>query len=169
MTDATLQDPAPPPRSRWLPTIGLSLWLTFMLGLMLSQWRVVMINADGDACLHWRIGNWMIEHHAVIHTDLFSHTRANAPLISKEWLSEVLFAAAGDALGWNGIALLAAVLIATCLWLLLPPTSIRRNRPVARYRANVGGGDGRHRPLVGPTAFIYALVHRHLYRAVAAL
>jgi len=30
----------------------------------------------------------------------------------------VLFAAAGDALGWNGIALLAAVLIATCLWLL---------------------------------------------------
>jgi hypothetical protein len=118
MTDAILQDQAPPPRSRWLPTIGLSLWLTFVLGLMLSQWRVVMINADGDACLHWRIGNWMIEHHAVIHTDLFSHTRANTPLISKEWLSEVLFAAAGDALGWNGIALLAAVLIATCLWLL---------------------------------------------------
>jgi hypothetical protein len=118
MTDATLQDQSTAPRSRWLPTIGLSLWLTFFLGLMLSQWRVVMINADGDACLHWRIGNWMIEHHAVIHTEVFSHTRANAPLISKEWLSEVLFAAAGDALGWNGIALLAAVLIATCLWLL---------------------------------------------------
>jgi hypothetical protein len=94
------------------------LWLIFFLGLMLSQWRVVMINADGDACLHWRIGNWMIEHHAVIRADVFSHTRPNAPLISKEWLSEVLFAAAGDALGWNGIALLAAVLIATCLWLL---------------------------------------------------
>jgi len=118
MTDPALHDQALPPRSRWLPTIGLSLWLTFLLGLMLSQWRVVMINADGDACLHWRIGNWMIEHHAVIRTEVFSHTRANTPLISKEWLSEVLFAAAGDALGWNGIALLAAVLIATCLWLL---------------------------------------------------
>jgi hypothetical protein len=105
-------------RHRWLPTIGLSLWLIFVLGLMLSQWRLVMINADGDACLHWRIGNWMIQHRAVIHADPFSFTRANAPLISKEWLGEVLFAAAGDALGWNGIALLAAVLIATCLYLL---------------------------------------------------
>jgi hypothetical protein len=118
MTDATLHVPSSPPRHRWLPTIGLALWLAFFLGLMLSQWRVVMINADGDACLHWRIGNWMIEHRAVIRTDVFSHTRLNAPLISKEWLSEVLFAAVGDALGWNGIALLAAVLIATCLWLL---------------------------------------------------
>lgn len=117
MTNATLQQESPP-RLRWLPTIGWALWLTFFLGLMLSQWRVVMINADGDACLHWRVGNWMIEHHAVIRTEVFSHTRANAPLISKEWLSEVLFAAVGDALGWNGIALLAAVLIATCLWLL---------------------------------------------------
>lgn len=105
-------------RHRWLPTIGLSLWLTFVLGLMLSQWRLVMINADGDACLHWRIGNWMIQHRAVIRIDPFSFTRANAPLISKEWLGEVLFAAAGDALGWNGVALLAAVLIATCLCLL---------------------------------------------------
>ncbi len=105
-------------RHRWLPTIGLSLWLTFVLGLMLSQWRLVMINADGDVCLHWRIGNWMIQHRAVIRVDPFSFTRANAPLISKEWLSELLFATAGDALGWNGIALLAAVLIATCLWLL---------------------------------------------------
>ncbi len=105
-------------RRRWLPTIGLSLWLTFVLGLMLSQWRLVMINADGDVCLHWRIGNWMIQHRAVIRVDPFSFTRANAPLISKEWLGELLFATAGDALGWNGIALLAAVLIATCLWLL---------------------------------------------------
>ena len=105
-------------RHRWLPTIGLSLWLVFVLGLMLSQWRLVMINADGDACLHWRIGNWMLQHRAVIRVDPFSFTRANAPLISKEWLGEVLFAAAGDALGWNGIALLAAVLIATCLYLL---------------------------------------------------
>ena len=118
MTDANHQGQSTPARTRWLPTIGLALWLTFFLGLMLSQWRVVMINADGDACLHWRIGNWMIEHRAVIHTEVFSHTRANAPLISKEWLGEVLFAAAGDALGWNGIALLASVLIATCLWLL---------------------------------------------------
>jgi hypothetical protein len=118
MTNEAAIIPDAPRRLTWLPTIGLSLWLVFVLGLMLSQWRVVIINADGDACLHWRIGDWMIQHRAILRTDLFSFTRANAPLISKEWLGEVLFAAAGDALGWNGIALLAAVLIATCLCLL---------------------------------------------------
>ncbi len=109
---------APPRRSAWLPSIGLSLWLIFVLALTLSQWRLVMINADGDPCLHWRIGHWMIEHRAVIRIDVFSHTRMNVPLISKEWLSELLFAAAGDAFGWNGVVLLSAVLIATYLWLL---------------------------------------------------
>ncbi|HTS19224.1 MAG TPA: hypothetical protein VMP11_16730 [Verrucomicrobiae bacterium] len=118
MSDGVVQGVSSPPRRWWLPSVGAALWLIFALGLMLSQWRVAMINEDGDACLHWRIGNWMIEHRAVIRTDAFSHTRPGAPLISKEWLSEVLFAAAGDALGWNGIALLATVLIATCLWLL---------------------------------------------------
>jgi hypothetical protein len=106
------------PRRWWLPTIGCALWLAFFLALTLSNWRLVLISADGDPCLHWRIGNWMIAHHAVIHVDEFSHTRAGAPLISKEWLSEILFAAMGNALGWNGIVLLSAVLIATTMWLL---------------------------------------------------
>ena len=105
-------------RHWWLPSLSQFIWLVFFLGLLLTQWRLALINADGDACLHWRIGHWMIEHHAVIRSDVFSHTRAGAPLISKEWLSEVSFAACGDAFGWNGIVLLSAVLIATCLWLL---------------------------------------------------
>ena len=77
----------------WLPTISLSLWLVFFLSVSLSDWRLVLISADGDPCLHRRIGNWMIEHRAVIHRDQFSHTRFEAPLISKEWLSEIAFAA----------------------------------------------------------------------------
>lgn len=105
-------------RHWWLPSLGVCIWLAFFLGLTLSNWRQVLISADGDPCLHWRIGNWMIEHHAVIHLDQFSHTRAGAPLISKEWLSEVLFASAGNLLGWNGAVFLSAVLIATTLWLL---------------------------------------------------
>lgn len=110
--------PDTPARHRWLPTIGLSLWLIFVLALTLSPWRLVMINADGDTCLHWRIGHWMIEHRAVLRSDVFSHTRAGAPVVTMEWLSEVVLAAAGDALGWNGIVLLVAVIIATGLWRL---------------------------------------------------
>jgi hypothetical protein len=105
-------------RRWWQPSFGAAIWLILFLGLSLSDWRLALINGDGDPCLHWRIGHWMIEHHAVLREDVFSHTRPNAPLISKEWLSEVLFAAMGDALGWNGIVVLSAALIATYLWLL---------------------------------------------------
>jgi hypothetical protein len=105
-------------RQMWLPSLSQFIWLVFFLGIFLTDWRLAVINADGDPCLHGRIGQWMIEHRAIIRTDVFSHTRAGAPLITKEWLSELLFAALGDALGWNGIVLLTALLIATCLWLL---------------------------------------------------
>jgi hypothetical protein len=118
MTNDIVNAPNTPRRNRWLPSIGLSLWLIFLLVLSLSQWRLALINSDGDSCLHWRIGQWMIQHHTVIRADVFSNTRAGVPLISKEWLAEVLFAVAGNAAGWNGIVLLSAMLIATCLWLL---------------------------------------------------
>ena len=104
---------------RWLlPSFSVMLWLVVFLNLCFSDWRLVMINADGDPSLHRRLGNWMIEHRAVLRADEFSHTRFGAPLISKEWLGEVLFAAAENRLGWNGAVLVAALLIATTLWLL---------------------------------------------------
>jgi hypothetical protein len=104
---------------RWgLPSLGTAVWLAFFLALTLSDWRLVMISADGDPCLHWRIGNWMIENHAVMRTDPFSHTRPGHPVVTMEWLTQVLYAGAGNVLGWNGFALLAAMAIATSLWLL---------------------------------------------------
>jgi len=104
---------------RWLlPPIGTMIGLVVFLMLCLSYWRLVLINADGDPSLHWRLGHWMIEHRSVIHADAFSHTRPGKPIISMEWLTEIAFAAAGDALGWNGIVFLAAALIAASLWIL---------------------------------------------------
>jgi len=104
---------------RWLlPPIGTMIALVVFLMLCLSYWRLVLINADGDPSLHWRLGHWMIEHRSVIHADVFSHTRPGKPIISMEWLTEIAFAVAGDALGWNGIVFLTAALIATSLWIL---------------------------------------------------
>ncbi len=104
---------------RWLlPPIGTMIWLAVLLTLCLSYWRLVLINADGDPSLHWRLGRWMIEHRSVIRADVFSHTRFGKPIVTMEWLTEVAFAVAGDALGWNGIVLLAAAMIATSLWIL---------------------------------------------------
>ncbi len=102
----------------WRPSLGAIVWVLFFLGLSWSDWRLVMINADGDPALHWRIGNWMLERRQVIRAEQFSHTRLGAPLISKEWLSEIIYATAGNRLGWQGFVLLAAALVATTLWLL---------------------------------------------------
>lgn len=104
---------------RWFaPNLSVLIWLVFFLALNLSDWRLVMISADGDPALHRRIGEWMIEHQQVIRTEQFSHTRFDAPLISKEWLSEVIWAGFSLAWGWNGVVFFAAFLIATTLWLL---------------------------------------------------
>jgi hypothetical protein len=104
---------------RWLfPSLGTAMCLALFLGLCWSNWRFVLISADGDPCLHWRIGNWMIEHRQIIRNDQFSHTAFGEPLVSKEWLGELAFAAAANLLGWNGAVLLSALLITTTLWLL---------------------------------------------------
>jgi hypothetical protein len=103
---------------RWLPSPGVLIWLLFFVGIQLSDGKRMMISADGDPSLHWAIGDWMIRERAVIRVEQFSHTRFGAPLISKEWLSEVAMGAAGHFMGWAGIVWLAAALIATCLWML---------------------------------------------------
>jgi hypothetical protein len=90
-----------------------------LLLLLLAQpWRTTMVAADGDACMHWRVGEWMLENKQIIRADVFSHTRTGAPIISKEWLSEILFALAGRLGGLYGIAVVGALLIATTFALL---------------------------------------------------
>lgn len=110
------------PRSRfarwWVPNISVCVWLVFFAVILLSERRHVLLDADGDPCWHWVQGNWMIEHRAILRADQWSHTRPGAPMVTKEWLSEIIFAAAGNCLGWNGIVLVTAALIATTLWLL---------------------------------------------------
>lgn len=113
----TLTDSAPKSSCRWLPSVGFILWFTFFIGLGCLSPQV-LIGGDGDSCLHWRVGNWMIEHRTIIRQDPFSHTRSGAPVVSKEWLSELVSAATGNLFGWPGIAFLTAASIATTIWLL---------------------------------------------------
>ena len=101
----------------WLPSLSAMIWITLFLGLCLSNARIVLISADSDPALHRRLGEWMIQHHAIVREDNLLHTH-HGPFVSMEWLSDVLFAAAGRAGGWNGIVLIAAATIATCFWLL---------------------------------------------------
>jgi hypothetical protein len=93
------------------------IWIVLFLGLNLTSARIVLLSADSDPGLHRRLGEWMIQHRAVVREDSLLHTH-HGPSMAKEWLSEVLFAAAGRWFSWGGSVLLAATLIATCFWLL---------------------------------------------------
>ena len=100
------------------PSTGAVLWIAFFVALMFSPARIKLVSADGDPCWHRRHGEWMLQHRAVLRSDEFTHTRTGAPLVDTWWLSEVLTALAGRALGWTGVAALSAAVIATTLRLL---------------------------------------------------
>jgi hypothetical protein len=115
VNDAALHPRRP---RRWaLPSIGAVIWITLFLGLNLTSARIVLISADSDPAWHRRLGEWMIQHRAIIREYDFVHT-VRGPLVTRDWLSEVVYAGAAHWLGWGGFVLVAAILIATCFWLL---------------------------------------------------
>jgi hypothetical protein len=101
-----------------LPSVSHWLWLLLLVMLLSQPWRTAMVASDGDACMHWRVGEWMLEHKQIIRTDVFSYTRIGHPIISKEWLAEIVFATAGRLGGLFGLAVVAALVIATTFALL---------------------------------------------------
>ncbi len=110
-----------PSRRPWhwlMPSLTQWLWLVLLLTLLAQPWRTMMVASDGDACMHWRVGEWMLEHKQIIRADVFSHTRFGQPIISKEWLAEIIFAAAGRLGGLYGLSVVAALVIATAFALL---------------------------------------------------
>jgi hypothetical protein len=103
----------------WLmPSLTQWLWLVILLILLADPWRTMMVSSDGDACMHWRVGEYMLQTGHLIRTDVFSHTRFGEPVISKEWLSEIVFALAGRRAGLYGLCVVTALLIATTFALL---------------------------------------------------
>lgn len=101
-----------------MPSLTQWLWLALVLVLLSPWWRTAMVGSDGDACFHWRVGTWMLQHREILRQDVFSHTRLGAPIISKEWLAELIFAGGGEALSLYGLCVVTALVIATTFALL---------------------------------------------------
>jgi len=103
----------------WLmPSLTQWLWLMILLILLAQPWRTMMVASDGDPCLHWRVGEYMLETRHIIRADVFSHTRYGQPIVTKEWLSELIFALAGRRAGLYGLVVVATLLIATTFAML---------------------------------------------------
>jgi hypothetical protein len=100
-----------PSYADWL-FVALLVWL-FAAG---SGWELLL--ADGDTGWHIRTGEYILAHHAVPHTDLFSFSRPGAEWYAWEWLSDVLFAVAHRWGGLKGVVLVAGAAIAAFLTVL---------------------------------------------------
>jgi hypothetical protein len=61
---------------------------------------------DGDSWWHLTAGAWMLDHHAVLRSDVFSFTVPGQPWDAQEWLSEIVMVLSFRAAGWNGLHLL---------------------------------------------------------------
>lgn len=86
----------------------------------------LLLLVSGDSLLHdpdtlWQIkvGQWILDHHAVPWTDLYSLTRQGEVWLSTSWLSQVLFATTYAGWGWAGPVVLTAAAIALAMALLL--------------------------------------------------
>lgn len=74
---------------------------------------------DPDTFWHLATGGWILDHGRVPHVDVFSYTKAGAPWVAHEWLSDLLMAMAWRAGGWSGLLVLFATAAAAAAWLLV--------------------------------------------------
>lgn len=99
----------------------LRLWLPFIFAAtayLTLLTRMASLLNDSDIYWHIVVGQWVIDHHAVPHADLFSFTMRGAHWITSEWLSEVLYFGAFKLGGWPGPGILAALSVAVSFFLL---------------------------------------------------
>ena len=67
---------------------------------------------DPDTMWQITVGQWIVDHGMVPHTDVFSFTMRGQPWISTQWLAQVAYAAVYAIAGWAGPVVLASVCIA---------------------------------------------------------
>ena len=97
--------------------VSLPLWVAAAIYALLVAVGGMLLN-DPDVYWHIATAQWIVEHRAFPHVDIFSWTVPGAPWIAKEWLSQLLYAGAHAVAGWSGVVVLAAAAIATAFALL---------------------------------------------------
>lgn len=103
----------------WLPS------LADLFVLAMAVWMFGSVNGwsgllgDADTGWHIRTGEYILQHHRVPTTDLFSFSKPGAEWFAWEWLSDVIFAVLHSGFGLAGIVALAGIMICTVPLLLL--------------------------------------------------
>ncbi len=89
--------------------IDAGLWAILAAAVVFAAVLVAPRVLDGGD-LYWHIaaGRWMIENQQVLRIDPFSFTFQGQPWETRDWLAELLLAAAYVGAGWGGVLALAA-------------------------------------------------------------
>ena len=99
--------------------LRISLALLVYLAAFLSTLALAHpVLTDQDPFWHIAAGNWIIEHRAIPHRDVFSNSMPGAPWVAHEWLAEVVIALVYDHLGWAGLVVMTGLVFAAALALL---------------------------------------------------
>jgi hypothetical protein len=81
----------------------------FTLTFALAGWKSTLGRLSDNSFLwHLRTGQWILDHAAVPHHDLFSFTAPGVRWVAQSWLAEVIYACLDRAVGPFGIRLLTA-------------------------------------------------------------
>src|ERR1017187_6852191 len=89
-------------RLRALQLLALSSLLTLMAAVAFKGHTTVR---DPDIWWHLKVGDWIVEHHTVPYTGIFSRTAATHPWVAYSWTYEVLMSRAYAWFGLVGFAL----------------------------------------------------------------
>jgi hypothetical protein len=116
-----------------IPAISFIIW--WLVPSLVFPHR--LLNADGDLLRHIGHGEWMLNHHSLIHTDPFSYTMGGQPFVGFEYGSQLLYALVNRAAGLAGVAILAGLLIATAYALLARFLLSRGTDPLLTYLTTV--------------------------------
>jgi hypothetical protein len=73
---------------------------------------------DPDTQWQITVGQWILDHHMVPHTDVYSFTLRGQPWISTQWLAQLAYAEVYAWFGWAGPVMLAAAAAAATFALL---------------------------------------------------
>jgi hypothetical protein len=101
----------PNPVFRLMPSLTDVAFLLPVLFLFTRMDGVRTLLSDGDTGWHIRTGEWILAHHSVPHTDIFSYTRPGQPWFAWEWLWDVGAAWLHLRWGLGGVALASLVVL----------------------------------------------------------
>jgi hypothetical protein len=115
-----------------------------------------LLNFDGDLPRHLLLGQLIRMTRRVPLTDTFSFRTEGFPAIPHEWLSQVIFSLANDALGLSGVVLLTA-LIVTITWASVYAEASRRSNHlfINLFLTAIGIGASMIHVLPRPHIFTY--------------